>query len=278
MPYEEPETPSYEEEIALLVAFFVQAVEDIQRQLDSFLLNGADRKAAQATLKEITAILAALDVNTTEWTNRNVPIAVSDGVALALVTLGVAKTLNEAREVVKLRPAQRELVEMVSEEMVGDLKNVGVTIAKKIRTALRQVTADVLRTKSVDLQKHRATLIKAANSGYIDTSPQQRRWKPGVYAENVAMTQLSEAQREASISEGASRKVLYGVISRHNAKDACRNWESKIVKLVPDAPGDYTYIRDINKRDLFHPRCKHVVTPFSNFDMLPDYVKESNGL
>ncbi|MNP64630.1 hypothetical protein D3C76_1601420 [compost metagenome] len=72
---------------------------------------------------------------------------------------------------------------------------------------------------------------------------------------------MAEARRESAINEAISRRAYYGVISRHGATDACANWEGKIVKLVREADGEYAFIGDITRRELFHPCCKHLVTP-----------------
>jgi len=77
----------------------------------------------------------------------------------------------------------------------------------------------------------------------------------------LARTKMMNAQREASINEALSEGSFYGRISRHNAKDACRKWEGKIVKLVAEVPGDYPYIGDLPRNEIFHPNCRHLVTP-----------------
>lgn len=71
---------------------------------------------------------------------------------------------------------------------------------------------------------------------------------------------------EATINEAVADEAYYGVISSHGAKDDCANWEGKIVKLVPNAPGDYPYIGDLPNREIFHPRCRHTISPIRRPD------------
>jgi len=77
----------------------------------------------------------------------------------------------------------------------------------------------------------------------------------------VSRTKMMRMTMDATINEAVDREAYYGVISSHGARDACRNWEGKIVKLVADAPGDYPYYGNLPTREIFHPRCSHVISP-----------------
>ena len=39
------------------------------------------------------------------------------------------------------------------------------------------------------------------------------------------------------------------------------NYEGKIVKLVASAEGNYPYVGDLPNREIFHPNCKHIISP-----------------
>ncbi|MOA45391.1 hypothetical protein D3C78_1677850 [compost metagenome] len=84
----------------------------------------------------------------------------------------------------------------------------------------------------------------------------------------VTRTKLAETHREATINEAVGRNAFYAQISRHGATDACQNWEGRVVKLVRDAPGDYPFIGDLPRREIFHPRCRHVLSPARNPELL----------
>ncbi|MNC62751.1 Phage minor capsid protein 2 [compost metagenome] len=123
------------------------------------------------------------------------------------------------------------------------------------------------RTLNADLlQRMRQTLGSAIDTGIIDAAG--RRWKPEVYVEMVTRTKMNATHREATINEAVGRGAYYAVISRHGAADACRNWEGRVVKLTPDAPGEYPYVGDLPRREIFHPNCRHVLSPIRDPKLL----------
>ncbi|MEH6941671.1 phage minor capsid protein [Bacillus sp. JJ722] len=260
-------TPNYDYDVAILREYYEKAMRDIEREL--LRLNTSDFERAQvvATLAEIKKILTELNGNTASWTDVYLPKAAEDGVAYTLVSLGLAPTIEEARNIVKFNKLNRELIKVIVADTQDDLLKVTQNVDRKVRITIRQVTAEVLRSKNAKGVNGTASLTReilkrldsATKTGIIDASG--RRWRPEVYAEMVVRTKMMEAHRESTINEAVGRGVYYGVISSHSAKDACAKWEGKIVKLVPDAPGDYPYIGNLSRREIFHPNCKHVVSP-----------------
>mgnify|MGYP001447463662 FL=1 len=286
--FKEIPTPSYEYEVGQLVDYYKRAVNDILRELNSVDLTDFQRANALAVLKEIADILSELDDNAAAWVEENIPKAALDGVAGAIMTLGVAETIDEARTIAKFNRLNRELVKAVVADTQADLLAVTQNISRKVKAAIRQVVAESMRanmtrgingrrTISVDIVTDmRKRLGDAVNTGIIDAAG--RRWKPEVYADMVVRTKMMQAHKEATRNEAISRGAYYGVISSHNAIDACRNWEGKIVKLTPDAPGDFPYVDDLPRREIFHPNCRHIITPVRRIDRLPDDIKNRNNI
>jgi hypothetical protein len=286
--FKELPTPSYEYEIEQLVSYYKRAVRDILRELESVDLTDFQRANAQAVLKDIADILAELDDNATAWVEENIPKAVFDGVARAIVALGVADTIEEARTIAKFNKLNRELVKAVVVDTQSDLLAVTQNMNRKVKAAVRQAVAESMRsnmTRGINGRKTisadivadmRKRLGDAVNTGIIDAAG--RRWLPHVYADMVTRTKLLHAHKEATRNEAIARGAYYGVISRHNATDACRNYEGKIVKLTPDAPGDFLYIDDLPRNKVFHPNCKHIITPVRRIDRLPDDIKQLNKI
>jgi hypothetical protein len=183
----------------------------------------------------------------------------------------VAETVEEARKIVVFNRLNRDFIKTAVADTQADILQVSQNIDRKVRTTIRQVTAEAMRanltqgintTDSIKrdiLRDLRQRLGDSINTGIIDAAG--RRWKPEVYSEMVTRTKLAQAQRESAINDALGREAYYGKISSHGAKDACRNWEGKIVKLMPDAPGDYPYYGSLPNREIFHPNCKHVISP-----------------
>jgi hypothetical protein len=286
--FKEIPAPSYEYEVGQLVEYYKRAVNDILRELNSVDLTDFQRANAQAVLADIADILAELDDNAAAWVEENIPKAALDGVAGAIMALGVAETLDEARTIAKFNRLNRELVKAVVADTQSDLLAVTQNINRKVKAAIRQAVAESMRanmTRGINgrrtirsdiLTDMRKRLGDAVNTGIIDAAG--RRWKPEVYADMVVRTKMMQAHKEATRNEAITRGAYYGVISRHNAADACRNWEGKIVKLTPDAPGDFPYVDDLPRREIFHPNCRHIITPVRRVDRLPDDIKQRNNI
>lgn len=268
--------PNYDSQVEQLVRYYKQAIADIQRQLDRFDLTNFKRANQMALLKSVADILASLNEDAAKWVEENIPAAARQGVADAILALGVVDTLEQAQQLVKFNRVNAQLVQAAVEDTQADLLAVTQNVDKKVKATVRQVVAESMRsnlargvngrkTMNADtLAGLRQKLGNALNSGIIDASG--RRWKPEVYVDMVTRTKMMRLTNEASMNEGVQRGAYYGIISNHGAKDACGKWEGKIVKLVPDAPGDYTYIGDIPNRELFHPNCRHTVTPIGDPD------------
>ncbi|AZU64883.1 minor capsid protein [Neobacillus mesonae] len=263
--------PTYDYEIKTLVAYYEEALRQINAELMSIDLTDLQRAHVLAVQKEIASIISGLDDNASKWVAANIPVAVGDGILRSMLALGVAESIEEARTIVKFNRLNRELVKAAVADTQSDLLQVTQNVSRKVRAAIRQTTAEVLRTNLTQGVNATATLKRdimrdlrgklggSLKTGIIDASG--RRWKPQVYAEMVVRTKMASAQREAAINDGLARGALYGVISAHGAKDMCRVWENRVISLTPGAPGGYPYIGDLPRRDIFHPNCKHVVTP-----------------
>ncbi len=279
-------TTTYDYEIATLIKYYEQALLDVNSELMSIDLTNFQRAQATALQKSVADILKELDEKSAVWVEENVPIAVTDGIIQSLIALEVAETVEEAQTILKFNRLNKDLVKTVVADTQEDLLQVTQNVTRKVRTAIREVTADVLRsnvTQGVNataslkrdiIRELRTRLGDSLNTGIVDAS--NRRWRPQVYVEMVVRTKMASAQREAAINDGVLRGALYGVISRHGATDACRNWEGKIVKLSRDAEGDYPYIGDLPRREIFHPNCRHVISPVRRIDRLPEGIRAIN--
>jgi hypothetical protein len=283
--FKELPAPSYEYEIEQVVSYYKRAVRDILRELESVDLTDFQRANAQAVLKDIADILTELDENAAAWVEENIPKAALDGVARAIVALGVVETLEEAKTIANFNKLNRELVKAVVADTQSDLLAVTQNMNRKVKAAVRQAVAESMRsnmtrgingrkTISADIvAEMRKRLGKAVNTGIIDAAG--RRWKPEDYVDMVTRTKMMFAHNEATRNEAISRGAYYAIISSHGAVDACRFHEGRIIKLTPDAPGDYPTFEQLRETgQIWHPRCRHVYTVFRSIDRLPDSVRE----
>ena len=263
--------PNYDSQIEELVREFKRAVEKIKAQLDRFDLTDFRRANQMATLKNIANILSELNDEAAAWVEANLPVAARNGVAESIVALGVVDTLAEAHQIVKFNRVNTELVKAAIADTQADLLAVTQNIDRKVKATIRQVVSETMRenlaqgvngrrTMNADIiQGLRGKLGDSVNTGIVDASG--RRWKPEVYVDMVTRTKMMRLTNEATLNEAVDREAYYGVISSHGAKDLCRNWEGRVVKLVEAAPGDYPYYGALPNREIFHPNCKHTISP-----------------
>lgn len=262
--------PTYDYEIALLVRAYKNALLSISAELSRLDLTAMSRANAKATLAEVADILRGLNTESAAWVDRYVPKAATDGIARSIVSLGAASTLEDAEKIVKFNRINREFVASAVADTQADLLAVTQNVDRRVKIAIRQATADSMRanlTRGINgnrtlnadiLQRMKGTLGSAVSTGIIDAAG--RRWQPEVYVKMLTRTKMAATHRESTINEAVGRGAYYGVISRHNAIDKCRGYEGMIVKLTPDAPGDYRFIGDLPRNEIFHPNCKHLVT------------------
>jgi hypothetical protein len=265
--------PTYDYEIKTLMGYYESALHDIEAELMRIDLTAVQRAHILGVQKEIATIISELDDNAAAWVAANIPTAVGDGVLRSILALGVVETIEEARNIVRFSRLNRELVKAAVADTQADLLQVTQNVSRKVRATIRQTTAEVMRTNLTQgvnatatlkrdiLRDLRGKLGDSLNTGIIDAAG--RRWKPQTYVEMVVRTKMAQAQREAAINDGLSRGALYGVISAHGAKDMCRVWENRVISLSPGAT-DYPYIGDLPRRDIFHPNCRHTVSPVRN--------------
>lgn len=266
--------PNYDGPVSKLLGAFRRARSAIGSAVSRLFTRGANRKMADAAAKETSEALAKLNAESKEWVKDNLTKAAQDGVKRALIDIGAAKSLIEAAEKAKLNRANRDMLAAAILDTHADVLAVTANMDRKTKAAIRQALAESLRSNLSQgingnttlqrdvLDRMRKILGDAVDTGIIDAKG--RRWKPEAYVDMLVRTKMAETHRQATINEALGRGVYYAQISSHGAKDACRNWEGRIVKLTPDAPGDYPYYGDLPRRDIFHPRCRHVLMPIRN--------------
>jgi hypothetical protein len=285
MTYRELPSPNYDYNARQLAAVYKRSVRDILRELERMDLSDLSRANTKATLAEIAKILRSLNKTSAKWVDDNIPLSAREGVARSLVNLGVAATLKEAETIVKFNRMNQNLVSAAVADTQSDLLAITQNIDRKTRSAVRQAVSESMRanvsagvngrrTISRDiLDSMRKSLGDSVNTGIVDAAG--RRWKPEVYAETVARTKLQNVHVEATTNEAIRREAFYAVISSHGATDACRYHEGRIIKLTPDAPGNYPTYEELRATNqIFHPRCQHSINVVRTADLLPPSVRD----
>ncbi|MFJ7855291.1 phage minor capsid protein [Peribacillus frigoritolerans] len=263
--------PNYDYDSELLVKAYQKAIDDILRELERMDLSEFSRANQLSTLKSVGEILNGLNKEAGELAKLSIEKAAKDGVINTIISLGVVETVAEAENIVAFNRVNKELVKAVVADTQKDLLACSLNVDKKVRATVQKVSVEVMRnnlTRGINATatlrrditaELRKQLGESVNTGIIDAAG--RKWRPEKYVNVLVRSKMMEAHKEATINEALSREVLYGVISKHGAKDKCAAWEGKVVKFTRGAPGDYVYIGDLPKNEIFHPFCRHLITP-----------------
>lgn len=256
--------PDYEGDITEITQSFGGAIDDIKREVERMELTNA---GAKSTIKKIGGIFGNLREKASSWVERVFPKAAREGVTRALDVIGIGRSKGEP----PLNRANSEIVAAASEDTYADLLVVTQNIDRRTKAAIRRAVAETMRANMAAGVNGRRTinaetaaqirkdLGAAVDNAIIDAAG--RRWKVETYVDMVTRTKLMQTTNDATINEALDRGVMYGVISRHGATDGCAKWEGRTVKLTRDAPGDYPFIGDLPRREIFHPNCKHTISP-----------------
>ena len=264
------------------------SVEDVLSEIDVMNLS---RREQRAVLRRVNEILSELDADLVEEARASVEDTYEHGRALALVALGSFATVGAAKRHLRKQGkgnVHKSFISDEAESLTDDLLAATANTRRHVKRTVRKVAAEALRDGrrgrqgarpiSRELtQRLRQELGASADMAITDAAG--RRWKLNVYAEMAVRTKLAEAQVEGERNQAIEEGALYGVVSTHaGACERCVPWEGRILKLTSDAPGDYPTVEDAQAEGLLHPNCKHLVSPVSDFDLLPDRLRRINRL
>lgn len=271
--------PDLDSLVEELLAIFSDSLKEIRSLLKDLYIEDVSNINVEEYEKQLQAVLEELTKKTDIWAETAMKLAVIHGVAHATFSIDELKTIEDALEIVEgkeLAKIHTDYMSAAIADTQSDLLAVTNNVSRKTKALIRKVVADTLRKQLVkgdtSVRQSQALLDKAlrqqlkeaADSVIVDAAG--RKWKLKTYVDMVARTKSMIVSRDSTINEALSREVYYGRISKHNAIDACKNWEGRIVKLYRDAPGDFVYIGDIPNKELFHPNCRHTVTAIRNVD------------
>lgn len=269
--------PEYKYEVDALLAFFNESKIQIGELLASLQTENNVRRATLiAYEKQIDAIIAQLNEKGVQWAEDAMTMAAQDGVADALLSLDLASTRNEALALAAFSATHEKMLFALIADTQDDILAVTQNMSNQSKKLVRGIFTEQLRAQRSNRSNSYAELKTRLNHA-LERQKQQgvdiavfdsrgRKWKQKDYLDMLVQTKMMHAHKEATIQRALEEGTQFGKITTHGAKDACSRWEGKIVKLDPDAPGDYPYYGDLPNREVFHPRCRHRVLPIHILD------------
>ncbi|MBC9786284.1 minor capsid protein [Heliobacterium chlorum] len=283
--------PVYERDIQRLIGYYQKAFTEIAGRLKTIPSSGGLENAyAESLLSQIMVILRDLDGSTKSWCEQVINQAFTGAQAQTILSLGDASSLSEAASSISFSMLARERTEGLINDTYTDLLMATQNTERKIKQLVRNAVSETLRVKALEQMGRRtmkgaiindlthkglsAKLNSDAWVGIVDRAG--RRWNLSTYAEMVVRTKLTQAHIEGTRVETLERNVDLAVISSHGAKDACRAFEGIVISLHGLTPGYHSYDQVRSTGMIFHPNCKHHVSPVRDIDLLPKRLREKH--
>lgn len=276
--------PKYDTDANKLRKAYEKALKDVQKEIKAAIKKPDDLAFLKAREGNIRTILSDIQEYGEKWAERSLTKASREGIANSLVWLGHASSYEEALKIATFSETNRKLTDRAIADTQKDLLAVTTNMQRQSITAVRKAASKSFAESLAkgnnsigDLSRAmERELTKYADLAIVDRVG--RRWKVGTYTHMIAQTKMMEAHKASTMQSALDEGSLYGRISRHGATDACRGWEGRIVKLDVNAPGEFPFYDDLPRREIFHPNCRHIITPVRNLNRLPDDIKELNGI
>lgn len=253
-----------------LLALYAAAMLELQRILDGYTVTASRSARVDDELREIEAIVAALNVEIAGDTEENalsagiIPAYYAQGVALGLVSLtaqGLDVNTPSNRALLSA-----EAVAASTDQMTLDLLRANISMGQSSSGILRQTQQTVLSERAIN---------RAIAQGLIDGAPEQvtslriqrqiedainngrfvragsRNFTPENYAKMVTRTRTAEARTLGTINAGIANGVTLYQVSFHPDTDSlCASFAGRIFSLVPG-----TKFPLLVERPPFHPNC-----------------------
>jgi hypothetical protein len=289
MAFHIPPTPTYKRDLNELERVYKKALQEITRMLVNTdpedLLR---RDIYEALIRQLTFIINDLNNESRQWIEKTLYDAFEHSQGSALVTMGLAKTLEEAKGKQQFSLLSRQRIEAMIDDTFEDVLKATTKMSLDMKKLVREVQAEVLRVNTA-LQRGTVTsakdlktalmkegfsksLVEENWKGIVDAGG--NRWDLTTYTRMVARTKLQQVQIEGATLTALENDTDLAMISSHGAKDSCRHFEGMIVSLTGKTKGYMTLAEVRGSNLIFHPNCQHSVHPIGDVEALPQSLKD----
>lgn len=282
----------YDKDIERLVRLYKRSYTGIMQELIRLLETDSWHilVAQEASLvKQLTLILSELDADVAPLLEELLKKSHVAGQAQAIISLGDATTLAEASAGASMSMFAKQSVNKMLEDTFEDVLALTNRTEKKIKQEVRDISGEVMRINAIQQIGYDTTrkeimqkLLKKGFSKKITkdfkgvTDSAGRRWKLDSYVNMLVKTKIQQAYSEGVRTESIERGTDLAVISSHGAKDACKHFEGMVISMTGATKGLYTYDELRRSNKIFHPHCKHTITPLRSVELLPASLREKH--
>lgn len=229
-------------------------------------------------VESMTTMLNRID-SITRTLRNNLRSAVDDIVETAW-RLGYTTAQEELGDYSEITYSdnQQEMLEVLKRDTYNDMLVATNYMSESAKKFVRTKTSQIMQLQQANRegQKQLAyALARQLESGKLSKDASKygftgivdragRKWRLNTYCEMVVRTKTTQAHIYATAEQAKELGCNLFIISSHNAIDACSKWEGAIITVgeQSDEYPSYEELRDSG--DIFHPNCKHHITPVSN--------------
>lgn len=284
-----PPTPTYKRELGQLEKYYKKALLKITSMLVATDPEDLLRvEIYESIIRQLTFIVNELNENSRSWIEETLTDAFGHSQASALVTMGLAKDIVEAKGNLQFSLLSRRRIEAMIDDTFEDVLKATNKMSSDMKKLVREVQAEVLRVNTA-LQRGTVTsardlktslmkegfsksLVEENWKGIVDAGG--NRWDLTTYTRMVARTKLQQVQIEGARLQALENDTDLAIISGHGAKDACRHFEGMLISLEGRTKGYMTLASVRASNLIFHPNCQHSVHPIGDVGALPNKLKD----
>ena len=287
--------PEYKTEINEIKRIYKDAVDETINAIEGLSTHGRNREITNAQMNAIIAQLgnrlSEIDKRGKRWVEDRITQAFADGRIETLLSLDEAPNMAEARAALAAAPTTALLDQTLNaliEDTFEDLMYANNKMKRETIKMVRNVTSEQMKlnaAQNMGRNTTRNSVVEAltkkglrsrfneeGNIAIIDNAG--RRWKLETYAEMVTRTKMSQAHVEGTRVEAMERDVDLAIISSHGAIDACSYYEGMVISMNGTTEGFPSYDELRRSNLIFHPNCRHKVTPIRDISLLPESVRQ----
>ena len=179
---------------------------------------------------------------------------------------------------IKFTDAQQATLDKLMTDTYNDMLIATKYMSESAKRFVRVKTSQVMQLQQALRQGNKSlaySLARQLEAGKLgkDASTQAftgivdkagRRWNLKTYSEMVVRTKVQQAHIYGTAQQGHEMGYHLFIISSHNALDACSHWEGKIISVGESIDGYPSYEELAASNEIFHPNCKHHITPISD--------------
>lgn len=266
-------------------------LDELYNLINEIDYNNFDRKEYLKTEKQIDQIFLKYEVLYAKWVDKAIETGFKEGAAGAILDLEDAVVREEAFKMFRMTRNKKQIIDLIKKTTYNDLLKMTNNTKQQTKDLLTRVVTEVMKGKEYGraeedfsreiIRQLKQQIKKEMDFAIIDRAG--RHWTIKAYSEMVARTKIMQSYLDGVETEALAREANYGLISAHSSKcNICRPWEGLIVRLRRDAPGNFPLLSGVRsipgKKSIFHPNCKHHISPLRTLDVLPPQAKERNNI